>query len=187
MQSKKQLEKPNHSLVANLYNCYAPALLMYICRYVPSREDAEDVLLEVFQAAVESENLITLDESKHRAWLWTVAQRKAADHYRRTHRSPVSSASLEDIEDVFSEDELDAPELAVLRQEAYAELRTYISSLPEPQQEILRLRFAHGLRCSEIAQRLNKSSVAVRVMLSRSLNLLRDIYKQRREDQVNGH
>jgi len=65
-------------------------------------------------------------------------------------------------------------------------LRTHVSSLPELQQEILRLRFAQGLKCSEIAQKLNKSHPAIRTMLSRSLNFLRDIYKQNREDQSHG-
>ena len=56
-----------------------------------------------------------------------------------------------------------APESAALRQEAYTELRKHVISLPEPHQEILRLRFGHGLRCNEIAQRLNKNSTATRL------------------------
>lgn len=182
MQSEKHLAKFNHSLVAHLYQRYAPALLMSICRQVPTREDAEDLLLEVFQAAVESETLTRLDESKQRAWLWTVAHNKATDHYRRTRRRPISSMGLEEVKEALPDDDSSAPEVVALRQEAYAELRTYVSSLPELQQEILRLRFAHGLKCSEIAQRLDKSDAAIRTMLSRSLNLLRDIYRQRRED-----
>jgi RNA polymerase sigma-70 factor (ECF subfamily) len=185
MQPEKSPAGSNYSLIADLYQRYGPALLMYICRQVPHREDAEDVLLEVFQAAVESETLASLDESKHRAWLWTVARRKVTDHYRRLHYRPLSSA-LEESEDALSEDDRLAPEAVAVRRETYAELRTHVSSLPELQQEILRLRFAYGLRCSEIARRLNRSSSAVRVMLSRSLNLLRDLYQYRKEDQING-
>ena len=182
MQFKKQLVPSNHALVAQLYQRHAPAILMFLCRHVPNREDAEDVLLEVFQAAIESETLPILDESKHRTWLWTVAHNKAADHYRRTRRRPVSSFGLEEAESVLEEDESSAPEIMALRQETYAELRSRISSLSENQQEILRLRFARGLNCSEIAQQLNKSHAAIRTMLSRALNLLRDSYQQTRED-----
>ncbi|HEU5374174.1 MAG TPA: sigma-70 family RNA polymerase sigma factor [Ktedonobacteraceae bacterium] len=186
MQSKKQLAMPNHTLVAHLYRSHASAILMFLCRQVPTREDAEDVLLEVFQAALESETLPRLDESKQRTWLWTVAHNKATDHYRRTRHRPTFSIGLEEIEEALSNDDTSAPEMVALRQETYAELRAYVSSLPELQQEILRLRFAHGLKCGEIAQRLNKSHAAIRTMLSRSLNLLRAIYKQGREDQSNG-
>ncbi len=179
---KKHPAESHRSLVADLYQQHAPALLMFICRYVPTREDAEDVLLEVFQAAVESEILTTLDEGRQRAWLWKVAHNKSTDHYRRSQRRPLSSASLEDIEDVLYDDDFQTPESAALRQEAYAELRTHILSLSELQQQVLRLRFAQDLRCSEIAQQLNKSDTAIRTLLSRSLNLLRTIYKQSREN-----
>lgn len=183
MQSEKPIAQSNHALAAHLYQRYASALLLFLCRRIPNREDAEDVLLEVFQAAIESDVLLKLDASKHHAWLWTVAHRKVIDHYRRKQYHPVSSVDLEEIEEFLFEDDIFTPEATTLRQEAYAELRTHVASLSELQQNILRLRFAHGLKCSEIARRFNKSDAAIRVMLSRSLNLLRDIYKQRREDQ----
>lgn len=186
MQSKKKRVQSNHALVAHLYQSHASAILMFLCRQVPTREDAEDVLLEVFQAAIESEILADLDESKQRAWLWTAARNKATDHYRRKLRRPTSFMGLEEAAEVLFENESSAPEVVALRQERYAELRTHVSSLPELQQEILRLRFAQGLKCSEIAQKLNKSHPAIRTMLSRSLNFLRDIYKQNREDQSHG-
>jgi RNA polymerase sigma-70 factor (ECF subfamily) len=182
MQFKKQLVPSNHALVAQLYQRHAPAILMFLCRQVPNREDAEDVLLEVFQAAIESETLPKLDESKHRTWLWTVAHNKAADYYRRTRHRPAFALGLEEAADILEDDESSAPEIAALRQETYAELRSHVSSLSEIQQEILRLRFAHGLKCNEIAQQLNKSHTAIRAMLSRALNLLRDSYQQARED-----
>lgn len=186
MQPEKHPVTNNHALVADLYRNYAPTLLMYICRKVPSREDAEDILLEVFQAAVESNAVATLNDGERRAWLRKVAYNKAIDHYRRVYRSPIFDIMQQEVEETLCEDDFHAPESFVLRQEAYAELRVYVSSLPELQQKILRLRFAYGFTCSEIAQHLNKSSVAVRVMLSRSLNLLRDHYKQHKEGRADG-
>lgn len=186
MQPEKRSAALSPLLIAHLYHRYASALLMYICRHVPTREDAEDVLLEVFQAAVESEVLTELDDGKQRAWLWSVAHNKVIDHHRHVQRSPISSVVLEEAENAFYDDDFYAPESVVVRQETYAELRRFVSLLPELQQEVLRLRFAHGLKCSEIAQQLNKSSAAIRVMLSRSLNLLRRNYKQSREDKSNG-
>ncbi len=56
-------------------------------------------------------------------------------------------------------------------------LQASIQKLPALQQEIVRLRFVLGLRSAEIATVLQKSEGAVRVMLSRSLKLLRTIYE----------
>jgi RNA polymerase sigma-70 factor (ECF subfamily) len=102
------------------------------------------------------------------------------------YRCPTSGIMLEEVEETLYEDDFHAPESSVIRQEAYAELRFYVSSLPELQQNILRLRFAYGFTCSEIAQRLQKSNVAVRVMLSRTLNHLREQYKQQKERRSDG-
>ncbi|HEY7415833.1 MAG TPA: sigma-70 family RNA polymerase sigma factor, partial [Ktedonobacteraceae bacterium] len=165
MQLKKQPAQSNHTLVARLYQSHASAIFMFLCRQLPAREDAEDVLLEIFQAAVESETLSSLDENKQRSWLWTVARNKAVDHYRRTQHGPGFSERLEEVEEILSADETSSPEIVTLRQEMYAELRTSVASLPEVQQEILRLRFVHSLKCSEIAQRLHKSHAAIRTML----------------------
>jgi DNA-directed RNA polymerase specialized sigma24 family protein len=43
---------------------------------------------------------------------------------------------------------------------------------------VMCLRFGYNLRCAEIASILGKQESAVRTMLSRTINLLRDVYKQ---------
>jgi len=61
-------------------------------------------------------------------------------------------------------------------------LYAHLQSLPAHQQEILRLRFGQGLTCREIALALRKQENVVRVTLSRSLNLLRKMYRSKREE-----
>jgi len=56
---------------------------------------------------------------------------------------------------VFADDER-SPEKPVLKREEQIYLRSQIVLLPELQQEILRLRFTDGLRCKEIAARVQK-------------------------------
>ena len=63
------------------------------------------------------------------------------------------------------------------------DLYTHLQNLPAHQQEILRLRFGQDLSCSEIATALRKKENVVRVTLSRSLNLLRKMYRRRREEE----
>src|SRR5712671_1872271 len=52
-----------------LYQRYAPAILTYIRRHISSPEDAEDLLVEVFLAALERNNLLCLNEGEQLAWL----------------------------------------------------------------------------------------------------------------------
>jgi RNA polymerase sigma factor (sigma-70 family) len=134
------------------------------------------VLLEVFMAALERNALAGLSDGEQLAWLRRVAHNKCVDAYRRAQRQP--AVSLESLEEIPYEDEEQTPEQVALRSEEQALLRTYLANLPAQQQEVLRLRFAQGLRCTEIARRLNKKEGTVRMLLSRALNLLRGTYEK---------
>ena len=173
-----------HSHIAGLYQRYAPEFLLYIRRHVPSQEDAEDVLLEVFIAALENPRFSEMNEQQQLAWLQRVARNKCVDFYRRSTRRP--SIPLEDVQHELYDKDDHAPELIALNHEEHALLHTYLALLPEIQQEVLHLRFAEDLRCPEIASRLDKSDGAIRTMLSRALNLLRNIYANSEEEISNG-
>ena len=166
----------DHSGGATLYQRHAPALFAYLLRQTSSREDAEDLLVEVFLAALERQNLQALGEQEQRAWLWTVARNKSIDLHRRATRHP--NVQLKQAGDTIYADDEQAPEHLVLRQEEYSQLHAHMRELSEAQQELLQLRFGHGLSCAEIATVMEKSEGAVRMLLSRTLRLLRVIYKK---------
>ncbi len=161
--------------LAVLYQRFAPVLFAYLYRRTSSREDAEDLLLEVFLAALEHTSFAALGAKEQENWLWTVARNKMIDHYRRVARRPGVQLDLV-LDDLYERDEY-APEHVTLRHEEYAQLRAKIAQLPELQQEVLRLRFANDLHCSEIATVLQKSEGAIRMVLSRTMKLLRAIYE----------
>jgi len=163
--------------IGDLYQRYWLMILTDVLSHVPSQQDAEDVLLEVFLAALESDILQALGEKQQLAWLRRVAHNKCVDYHRRSIRHPV--VPLEASTATLYDDENLAPEQVALRHEELVLLRARFSSLSAAQQEILLLRFAEGLRCTEIASRMNKSEGAIRTMLSRALNLLRSIYEKK--------
>jgi RNA polymerase sigma factor (sigma-70 family) len=185
MQPQTELTDCDDTALADLYQRHVYALLNFIRRYVQTREDAEDVLLEVFMAALERHALVSLSDGEQLAWLRRVAHHKCVDVYRHAQRHP--AVSLEGIADSLYADEEQSPEQVVLHTEEHALLRSHLANLSEQQQAVLYLRFGHGLRTPEIAMRLNKGESAVRMLLSRTLNLLRGIYEKRekgeREDE----
>ena len=167
-----------------LYRKYAPGLLSYVRMRIASEEDAEDLVVEVFVAAIENAKFTALSEKEKQSWLWRVTRNKVIDTYRRAKTR--QNVTLEHVADVLFEDEMASPEYAALRQEDYMDLYAHLQSLPPLQQQILRMRFGQDLSCSEIATTLGKQENLVRVTLSRSLNLLRKIYRRRREEQESG-
>lgn len=173
--------------LAELYQRYAHTLLAFIRRYASTREDAEDVLLDVFLAASEQRVLANMSEGEQLAWLRRVAHHKCVDAYRRARLRP--ALSLEEIVDQAYDDEERGPEQLALRAEEHALLRDHLAYLPEAQQEILRLRFANGLRCVEIARMYNKREGTVRMLLARPEPLTRSLRATsgRRRESMSEH
>lgn len=182
MHPDRMLVSPDIANMATLYRQYSPAIFAYLSQHVPQEEDAEDILVAVFLAALENERFSTLPEKMQLAWLWRVAHNKTIDAYRRRERRYGRNVTLESIAESVADDGDLEPEPATLRQEEYEVLRGYIENLSAQQQEVLRLRFGQDMRCSEIAAHLGKREGAVKVMLSRTLNLLKGIYKARGEE-----
>ena len=180
MQANRHMAQTEQEM-ALLYRKYAPGLLSYVRMRIISEEDAEDLVVEVFVAAIENAKFGALSEKEKQLWLWRVTRNKVIDTYRRAKTR--QNVTLEHVAEDLFEDEMASPEYAALRQEDYMDLYAHLQSLPLLQQQILRMRFGQNLSCSEIATMLGKQENAVRVTLSRSLNRLRNIYRRRREVQ----
>ena len=163
--------------VETLYRMHASALLAFLRQRTTSRDDAEDLLLEVFVAALERPDLELLHEQRQAVWLWRVARNKVADYHRRAARRP--TLDLDRLDDLAADDvEGGILERDVLRQDEYLRLHMRLWTLTPLQRDVLRLRFAEGMRCGEIARALGKREVAVRALLSRALRSLRTVYAQ---------
>lgn len=171
MQPLRSLDRGENEALSDLYRRYAPALLTHLRANMQSIEDAEDLLLDVFLAALERDALRALAQEEQRRWLWRVTRNKLVDYYRKhTRRQHIPLGDTE--EATYEDDEL-GPERVVLRNEEQRNLSAAIELLPSLQKEILLLRFVDGLHAPEIARLLGKRDAAVRVQLSRTLNLLR--------------
>lgn len=157
-----------------LYELHGQTIFGYLRLHLRSLEDAEDLLFEVFLTALEHDNLSTLPAGEQLAWLRRVAHNKLANMYRHESRHP--QVALDSIGETIFEEE--GPEQLILRDEQRGRLRAAIKKLPTLQQQTLRLRYADGLRCAEIALLLNKREATVRKLLSRSILSLREIYQQ---------
>lgn len=153
-----------------LYEQHARMVLGFLYRRLPSLADAEDVLADVFLAALRQ---CANGDEPGPGWLLLVARRRVADFYRERQRTPLAyepapGASLADVEDTRPQ-----PEDAMIRAEDQREIAALIAQLPEDQREALALRFGAGLRAPQIAEVLGKSDEATRAMLSRAVRRLR--------------
>ncbi|HET8846883.1 MAG TPA: sigma-70 family RNA polymerase sigma factor [Ktedonobacteraceae bacterium] len=167
------------AMAETLFRRHASALFAFLRQQTSSREDAEDILLEIFTALLEQKQLGRFSEEEQLLWIWRIARNKIIDRYRRNARHPFLSVEH------FAGDQLadteQTPEQMLVRWEEYAQLHATLRTLPVLQQTILRLRFVYGLRSAEIAAQVGKSEVAVRALFSRTLNRLRKLYREERK------
>jgi RNA polymerase sigma-70 factor (ECF subfamily) len=166
----------DHAQLAQLYQRHAPQILNYVSRQISSEQDAEDILTEVFVAALESASFASLTVHEQQAWLWRVAHNKVIDVYRRAKRIPIAL-----INDEFIEDPMISPEQMSIQLEEDTQLAMQIKLLSPLQQQVLYLRFGENLRCAQIASRVGKRESSIRSLLSRTFNLLRRHYHDREE------
>jgi RNA polymerase sigma factor (sigma-70 family) len=164
----------DESPIDRLYRRHAPAVFAFLRQHSARREDAEDLLLEVFVTALEQTTLQEMPEQQQVAWLWRVARNKTIDSYRRAARRP--ALELEQVMAELAADETQSPEQSALRREEYRQLKELLTPLSPIQQDVVWLRFAYDLQCTEIAEVLGKKQSAVRVLLMRALRFLRTVY-----------
>ncbi len=164
-----------NSVDVTLYDRYASTIFAYLARRLPSLQDAEDILLDVFIAALNHDNLTGLTTEQQLVWLLRVAHNKIVDRYRHlTHLTLVPlEQSMEFIDDALT------PEQMAERKEAYERLYSSLALLSPIQQQLIQLRFGKSLPFAEIADILRQTEGSVRKLLVRTLRHLRAIYEEK--------
>jgi RNA polymerase sigma factor (sigma-70 family) len=123
--------------------------------------DADDCFQETFIAALRAYE--RMDGRHPRAWLMTIARRKAIDHHRARARRPEPRAELP--EQVVEDDAVGG-----FAEEVWAG----VARLPPGQRAAIALRYAADLSYREIGQALDCSEDAARRRVSDALRTLRD-------------
>jgi RNA polymerase sigma-70 factor, ECF subfamily len=144
-----------------------PALLRYLRVVAPGA--AEDVASETWVQVVRGLSGFRGDEGAWRAWLFTVARRRAIDEGRRRSRHP--AASLAEMTGAREPRAADAAELAMESLGTAAAVAA-VAALPPLQAEVILLRVLAGLDTDTVARLVGRSPGAVRVAAHRGLRRL---------------
>ncbi len=144
-----------------LFSRYHARLLSFCRHMLGSREDAEDVLQEVFAAAF---NAILADEREInvRPWLYRIARNRSLNHLRRASAIGVDSM------DIHFADHGQSTGEKVLRRESFRQLIADVQQLPETQRTALLLREIDALSYEQIAQTMETTVPSVKSLLVRA-------------------
>jgi RNA polymerase sigma factor (sigma-70 family) len=155
------VRRGNHGAFEVLVGRYQSRLLAFCRHMLGSREDAEDVLQEVFAAAF---NAILADDRpiNARPWLYRIARNRSLNHLRRVQ--PIGVDSM----DVHLSEHGTTTADKVDKREQFRELIADVGELPETQRTALLLREIDALSYEQIAKAMETTIPSVKSLLVRA-------------------
>ena len=158
--------------LGELFERHHGPLFGFLVKLTGQRPAAEDIAQTVFQRMLKYRHTYR-DDGSFTAWMYHLARRCAADHFRKAGAAPTPTdpAQLYDHADHAPH----AGELESARDDQ-ALLRTALAQLDRDDREVLLLSRFQELPFIEIARILECSVGAAKVRAHRALRELRDIY-----------
>jgi RNA polymerase sigma factor (sigma-70 family) len=155
------VRRGNHGAFEALVARYQSRLLAFCRHMLGSREDAEDVLQEVFAASF---NAILADDRaiNVRPWLYRIARNRSLNHLRRVQAIGVDSMDIH-----LSEGGVSTAD-KVHKREEFRLLVADVQELPETQKTALLLREIDALSYEQIAEAMETTIPSVKSLLVRA-------------------
>ena len=165
--------KRNLAAFERHYRRWVAPVYRYFRYRVNNDKEAEDLTSQTFLKVYEQLPNYT-EKGQFPAWLFTIVRHEIANHFRSGPPVvPLDDVGLED-------DQTDVLEQAT-RTDDFKHLSELIRSLPDPEQELIRLRFVAQLTYKDIATIQGSTRDAIRKQVSR---LLARLQKQMEEDHA---
>ena len=146
-----------------LYLKYVQPLYRYTLSRIGTKVEAEEAVSQTFLAALEGFPNYR-DDGRFAAWLFSIARRKTADHFRSSKRTADLAENLPSIE-------MDL-QMQAEQHDHKTHLTALLHTLPEEEQELLRLRYAANLNFDEIGKLTSLTPDAAKKRLYRLLDRL---------------
>ena len=165
--------------LGGLFERYHLRLYAFFVRMTNQPSLSEDLVQVVFYRILKYRHTYR-DEGKFTAWIYHLARKVAADHFRKHAKTPAAT----DPSDLQAHpDESAAPDDNASTSDDLELLRTALARMPVEHREVLVLSRLQNVEHKEIARLMDTSVGAVKVRVHRALKELRDVYfKLRREN-----
>jgi len=154
-------QRGDRGAMVGLYRRYVHEMFGFACNQLGSIQDAEDVTSEVFLRVVNAIDTYR-GQSSFRTWLYAIAHRQIADHWRRNGHHARAVA--------LDPSRAAAPEVpAVANPRATALGHAVLSRLPENYRRVLELRVMGERSIRDTAGELGLTEANVKVLQHRAL------------------
>ncbi len=166
--------------LGELFERYHKPLYGFFVRLTNQPSASEDLVQIVFYRILKYRHTYR-DEGKFSAWIYHLARKVAADHFRKSASTPTPSDPV-DFDD--HPDHEPAPDAKAATSDDVALMRRALARVTHEHREVLVLSRLQHLNHQEIAKLLDCSVGAVKVRAHRALKELREVYFKIRKEQA---
>ncbi len=152
--------------LALIHDRYYPAIYRYLSFRIADAQTAEDLAAEVFIRFLSAVKERHAPPNTIRGWLFGAAQNVLKEQYRRQRQMNVT-----ELDESFPSGAR-SPEQRLEEKAGKEALREALAELTPEQQDVLALRFGYGLPIKEVAETVNKSEGAVKMLQVRAIAAL---------------
>ncbi|MHB8626569.1 MAG: RNA polymerase sigma factor [Aggregatilineales bacterium] len=170
----KAAQRGDQQAFATLYRSHVDKIYRYILYRVESGVTAEDLTADVFMRALEGLARYECGPSPWIAWLYSIANARVIDHYRRNGR--VSQKEVLEETTASVDPDLDGRVMTTFSQTV---IQVAIHSLNAEQQQVVIYRFIEGYSLEKTATLLGKTIGAVKTMQHRALASMTRLLQKR--------
>ncbi len=181
----KGLREGNRQAWLQLYEAYAESVWRNVARLVGSDSTTvADIVQETFLAAARSARTFDPRRGSLWIWLWTIARRQVALHYRRQKPMIALSqaqqwwAELNGVEPDWIDVKADIPSKIIESQELATLVRIALSELPSDYQLALLSKYVDNEPTKQIAEQMKCSDVTIRSKLARARKAFRKAFRK---------
>jgi RNA polymerase sigma-70 factor (ECF subfamily) len=155
--------------VAEIYTQFHQSLLSFIKSKVRSREDAEDILQNVFIRISKNVNSLS-DEEKLKSWVYTITRNAIIDYYRKN--ASKKYVALDGLMEESTLDETDFDPTKGLEQC----INSMITLLPDEYREIIIDSELNGVKQKDLADKYAMPYTSMRSRVQRGRERLKQLF-----------
>lgn len=173
-----RIKARDSSALSELYDHYNRLLFGLILSVLKKREEAEDILQEVFTKIWQQAEKFDLEKGTVYTWIVTLARNKSIDRLRsKVYKEQKKQSTSLDNEDVFHplySDESDPLENTILTDRA-KKVHEALNQISEKQRKVLQVAYFSGMSQSEISQEYNIPLGTVKTRMRDGMIKLREL------------
>ena len=166
--------------LGELFERYHKPLYGFFVRLTNQPSVGEDLVQIVFYRILKYRHTYR-DEGKFSAWIYHLARKVAADHFRKHASTPIPTDPTNLVEQADADPQ---PSDQAATTEDVVLLRAALARLPLEHREVLVLSRLQHLEHKEIAKLMDCSVGAVKVRAHRALKELREVYFKIRKEKA---